>query len=191
MNVLLAFVIFTGIAWLATPVRRRQVLRGPAQLAGRRGRAPAGRRDRRHRRRPVRVLQRRPRSWPPSERPRRRDGHPRPSSTRTAAPATSTSRSGRRRRSTRRRRARRSRPLGEHDARSRPTSSATTAVDLPSAIQIGAQRDGPLARADRRRPRRSLVGLGRQRPDRARRRSRARSGSRPRSATSSGSSGRS
>ena len=36
MNILLAFVIFTGIAWLASPARRRQVRRGPAGLAGRR-----------------------------------------------------------------------------------------------------------------------------------------------------------
>ena len=40
MNVLLAFVIFTGIAWLAIAARRRPVLRGPAGFAGRRRRAP-------------------------------------------------------------------------------------------------------------------------------------------------------
>ena len=42
MNVLLAFVIFTGIAWLAIAVRRAPLLRGPAGFAGRDGRAPAG-----------------------------------------------------------------------------------------------------------------------------------------------------
>ena len=42
MNILLAFVIFTGHRLAGIPIRRREVLRGPARLAGR-GRRPPGR----------------------------------------------------------------------------------------------------------------------------------------------------
>jgi len=61
MNVLLAFVIFTGIAWLIA-VRRSQVLRGPTRLAGGGRWPPAGRGDRGRRWRAIPVHRRSERS---------------------------------------------------------------------------------------------------------------------------------
>ena len=194
MNLLTAFLIFTLIAWLATPFDGLAVLGGPARLARGDGRAPAGRRDPRG--------QRQSSTSSSATRMSSTDlqEHVGKPVTLTVQRANGTlDRHGHAPHADRDRRlAAGTRPAGRRRARSASAAATRASAGVLRHLQPRpADRDRdrgaadrPLVRADPRRARRPRRRV-REQPDGRRRRSPARSASRPRSATSSSVPGRS